>query len=256
MLSGQHGAGSEGSGAAQRRKRGRRGGARQSLKCISCTSSLPLPSILLANVRSLHNKLDELHANISCQWAYKDAGFICITDTWLDGTIVDSQLSLSGFGMPVRLDRDTVSSQKKYGGGVCVYVKHAWSRITTVVDSSCTSDVDLLALTFRPKYLPREFGQLTLVLMYIPPSGNVRRAAEAIASCVHRLEAASPDSPVFVLWDFNGCRMNKFLPTYHQFVTCATGSIKQLTFAMAMLKMHTEHIRKLHSALQTTMLST
>lgn len=61
------------------------------------------------------------------------------------------------------------------------------------------------------------------MLVYIPPSGNVTRVAETIASCVHRLKAASP---AFVLGDFNGCRMNKSLPTYHQYVTCANRASK------------------------------
>lgn len=87
--------------------------------------SAPLPSILLAHVLSLQNKLDELHANVSCQWLSKDTGLICVTETWLDSTIADSQPSLSGFGTPIRLDRDTVRSQKKYGGGGCVYANQA-----------------------------------------------------------------------------------------------------------------------------------
>ncbi len=187
-------------------------------------------------MRSLRNKLDELHANVSCQWEYKDAGLICVTETWLDSTIVDSQLSLSDFGTPVRLDRDTVSSQKRHGGGGCVYVNQAWSRTATVIDSSCSADVELLALTFRPKYLPLKFGQLALVLVYIPPSSNVTRTSETVASCVHRLEIASPDSPVFVLGDFNGCRLNKTLPTYHQYVCCATRGDKTIDLCYGNVK--------------------
>lgn len=143
------------------RKRGRRGGVKQRLKRLTGTQkSLPLPSIILANVRSLRNKLDELQANILCQWAYKEASLVCLTETWLDKTIVDSELSLDGFGSPLRLDRDTVSSMKKHGGGLCVYFNKDWSRTADVKDSCCTPDLELLAVSFRPKYLPWEFGQL------------------------------------------------------------------------------------------------
>lgn len=101
------------------RKRGRRGGVKQRLKRLTGTQkSPPLPSIILANVRSLCKKLDELQANILCQWAYKEASLVCLTETWLDKTIVDSELSLDGFGPLLRLDRDTVSSMKKHGGGL------------------------------------------------------------------------------------------------------------------------------------------
>ena len=44
----------------RRRKRGKRGGLHARLK--ACASRPPLPSLLLANVRSLENKLDELRA--------------------------------------------------------------------------------------------------------------------------------------------------------------------------------------------------
>lgn len=82
--------------ATSRRKRGRRGGVRQRLKRLTGTSKCPpIPPIVLANVRSLWNKLDELHANITCQWAYRQANLICLTETWLDNTIADSD-ALSG----------------------------------------------------------------------------------------------------------------------------------------------------------------
>lgn len=48
-----------------RRKQGRRGGVRQRLKRLAGKQACrPLPSIMLANVQSLCNKLYELHANI------------------------------------------------------------------------------------------------------------------------------------------------------------------------------------------------
>ena len=49
----------------RRRKRGKRGGLHARLK--ACPSKPPLPSLLLANVRSLENKLDELRARITSQ---------------------------------------------------------------------------------------------------------------------------------------------------------------------------------------------
>lgn len=103
-----------------------------------------------------------------------------------------------------------------------MYFNKSWSRTADVKDSYCTPDLELLAVSFRPKYLSREFGQLALVIVYIPPSGNVTRASEAIAASVHQIECASPDSPVLIIGDFNACRLNKSLPTYQQYVTCAT----------------------------------
>ena len=49
--------------------------------------------------------------------AYKiNASMIGITESWLDNTVDDSEISISGYCV-VRRDRD------RNGGGVCVYVK-------------------------------------------------------------------------------------------------------------------------------------
>ena len=40
--------------------------------------------------------------------------------------------------------------------------------------------------------------------------------------CVHKIQCASPDSPVLILGDFNACRLNKILPTYQQYVKFTT----------------------------------
>lgn len=215
--------------ASSKRNRGRRGGVRQRLKRLSGKQRHPpLPSIMLANVRSLRNKLDELQANTKYQWAYKEANLICITESWLDNTIADSELSLDGFGVPLRLDRDCNISGKKHGGGLCVYIKEAWCRTVKIRESYCSPDIELLSVNLRPRYLPREFGQLNIVTVYIPPSGNVTRAAEVVSACTHRIESDAPDSPVLILGDFNNCRLNKVLPTYQQYITCATRGDKTI----------------------------
>ena len=197
---------------------------RQRLKRLTAAGKKcpPLPSIILANVRSLRHKVDALQANVRCQRAYEGAHLICITESALDDTIPDSELSIDGFGVPIRLDRDFNKSNKKTGGGLCMYIHEAWCKTVKTRETYCSPDIELLSVYLRPRYLPREFGQLNIVLVYIPPSGNDTRAAEVIAACVHRIENDAPDSPVFILGDYNQCRLKKTLPTYQQYVNCAT----------------------------------
>ncbi len=45
--------------------------------------SPPLSSILLINVQSLENKLDDFRARISFQLDIKDCNILCLTETWL-----------------------------------------------------------------------------------------------------------------------------------------------------------------------------
>uniref|UniRef100_A0AAZ3NT85 Uncharacterized protein n=1 Tax=Oncorhynchus tshawytscha TaxID=74940 RepID=A0AAZ3NT85_ONCTS len=55
---------------------------------------LPLPSILLANVQSLDNKLDEVRSQISYQQDVKNCNILCFTESWLND---DMDILLAGY---------------------------------------------------------------------------------------------------------------------------------------------------------------
>lgn len=74
----------------------------------------------------------------------------------------------------------------------------------------------------RPFYLPREFGNIAICAVYVPPSANVARAANRLADCVHAQMQHIPGSPVFLLCDLNHCRLEPVLPGFHQYVNCGT----------------------------------
>ncbi len=63
----------------RRKHRGRRAGIRNRLR--ERAHSPPLPSILLANVQSLENKMDDLRAGISFQRDIRDCNILCLTET-------------------------------------------------------------------------------------------------------------------------------------------------------------------------------
>ena len=78
-----------------RRRRGRRGGVL--VKVRRREHRTALPSALLANVRSLDNKVDELHSRVSYQRDLKSCSITRLTETWLDDDAV--HVVLSGFSM-------------------------------------------------------------------------------------------------------------------------------------------------------------
>ena len=82
----------------------------------------PLPYIILANAQSLRNKIDDLQANSNYLQEYRNACIMAFSETWLSSKDTDTDLSISGFGAPVRLDRDAEATGKSQGGGVCVYI--------------------------------------------------------------------------------------------------------------------------------------
>ncbi|KAK0140802.1 hypothetical protein N1851_022205 [Merluccius polli] len=170
-----------------RRKRGRRGGIRNRLRRRHTRP--PLPSIILSNVRSLNNKIDlRTHAS------------------WLQSNAPDSLFEISGFTL-IRLNRNANSGKCK-GGGICVYINDLWCHQFTVKEALCDSNVEMLSLTLRPFYLPREFGCVLLFVVYVPPSGKAALAAATIADHVHRLLQTHPDAPAIVVGDLNHWGVN------------------------------------------------
>ena len=114
------------------------------------------------------------------------------------------------------------NSGKDHGGGVCFYVNERWCNTVTVRDRICTPDIELLSISLRPFYIPREFSQLFFTLVYVQPRANVSRAAEHMSNNLQKLESLAPDAPKFILGDFNHCDLSKSTKNIHQYVSCPT----------------------------------
>ena len=107
----------------RRRKRGKRAGVLVRLRRRPLRP--PLPSILLANVQSLDNKLCELRARISYQRETRDCCIICLTETWMSAVVPDSAIELTGFSVH-RSDRTKELTGKSRGGGICFFINNLW----------------------------------------------------------------------------------------------------------------------------------
>ena len=130
--------------ARRRQPRGRRGGALERLRREHRTA---LPAILLSNVRSLANKMDELQLLLGKNRNLSASSVLCFTETWPCGSIPDSALQLTGLQL-VRADRDMDRSGKTRGGGLCFYVNNAWcTNVTEMVKYKlCSPNLTLLLL--------------------------------------------------------------------------------------------------------------
>lgn len=128
-------------------------------------SSVPwFPSILLANIRSLRYKMDELQAVVDVNLP----DIVCLAETWLNPSIGDSLISLmiSGY-WSYRCDRSVG------WGDVCVYVN---SQIPSKrILSYESSEIESLWLEIRPFRLPRG---LSCMLMGVVYHSSNNRAAE------------------------------------------------------------------------------
>lgn len=124
------------------------------------------------------------------------------------------------------MDRVAATTGKSRGG--CLYINERWCKTTLVREKLCTKDIELLSVSMRPFYLPREFPQIFVTVVYIHPKANESTALELIYSTVQKLQAVSPDAPNLILGDFNHCKLEKILKCFYKYVSCSTRNGKIL----------------------------
>ncbi len=158
----------------RRRKRGKRAGVLVRLRRRAFPH--PLPTILLANVQSLDNKLCELRARISYQWETRDCCVICLKETWMSAMVPDSAIELTGFSVH-RLDRTKELTGKSRGGGVCFYINNSWCNERNIhsIKFFCSPDLEFNMLLCRPFWLPREFTAIIITAVYTRPCAQSMR---------------------------------------------------------------------------------
>ncbi|XP_055367950.1 uncharacterized protein LOC129604646 [Betta splendens] len=215
-------------------RRGRRAGKLRREKTRRFRPAVP--SVIMGNVRSLANKIDELAALTRYQREYRTSSVLLFTETWLTSLISDSTVALDKFHL-LRADR-TENSGKRKGGGLAVFVNIRWCmpRHCTVKMKLCNRDIELLAVGMRPFYLPREFTHVIIIAVYVPPSANADTASETLLSVTSRLQTQHPQALFLISGDFNHAPPSAALPTYTQYVTCPTRDNKTLDLFYANTK--------------------
>lgn len=117
-----------------------------------------------------------------------------------------------------------------------MYVNKQYCSAVTVRERICTSNIELLTVSLRPFYLPREFPQIFMTVVYIHPKADAVSAASTIFEVVQKLQSISPEAPSLLLGDFNHVSLKKTLPHYYQYVTCPTRRNKALDLCYGTVK--------------------
>ncbi len=138
-----------------------------------------LPSIHLANLRSLPNKTDELLLSRTNRDFSKSA-VLCFPETWLNDAIPDSMLHLPNFQL-IRFECEAESMGKSRGSGTCFYINERWCTDVTVLKKMCRSDLETLFIKSKPFYSPREICSFILVSVYIHPQAHMSLALQKLA---------------------------------------------------------------------------
>lgn len=118
-------------------------------------------------MQSLCSKIDEICANVKYFHEFRNASLLLLTETWLKDHHGDAHVAIDGFKL-MRGDR-TIDSGKERGGGVCVYVNKKWCHPdnATIKRYSCSTYIEVLTVSLRPYYLPREFSHVIVLYTYL-----------------------------------------------------------------------------------------
>ncbi len=219
----------------RRKHRGKRAGIRNRLR--KRAHSPPLPSILLANVQSLENKMDDLRARISFQRDIRDCNIFCLTETWLTPTVPDTAVTPSDNFSVLRMDR-TAEAGKNKGGGVCFFINKKWcdSRNISILSRSCSPHLEHLSIICRPFYLPREFSSIVITSVYIPPQTDTSLALSKLHDELSGYNNKHPDAAFIIAGDFNKANLKKVLPNFHQHISCPTRGLNTFDHCYTPLK--------------------
>ncbi len=195
-----------------RRKRGKRTGALVKLHERGFRTALP--SVHLANLRSLPNKTDELLLTCTNK-DFSNSAALCFTETWLSEAIPDNALHLPGYQL-FRADRITELTGKTRGGGLCFYINEGWCSDVTTLKKLCSPNLEALFINCKHFYSPREFSSFILVNVYVPPDACVSAMMQQLAEQISEMEQRYPDSLLIILGDFNKANLSRELPKYRQ----------------------------------------
>lgn len=148
------------------------------------------PSFLLANMRSLRSKIDELHVFTRAT----SPAIVAITESWLNDCISNDELYLTGYSGPVRYDR----CNGKKGGGVCVYIDSRVS-FSPINFSDCPQTIEYVSFIIAEP-------SMCFLILYIPPnlrSSDVIEISTFLNKCLSYFIEQHPLSRIIVAGDLN-----------------------------------------------------
>ena len=220
----------------RRRKRGRAGGVRKRLHSRKCKPFLP--SLIMGNVQSVRNKHDELAANVRFMQDYKNVSIMSFSESWLKETRdLNEHVAINGFKL-LRGDRILENTDKVSGGGVCVYINEQWCHPNNAVlkRHSCSSNLEILTVSLRPYYLPREFSHVIHSTIYIPDKKVTKQGEDELFSIIQDIERQSPNALHIIDGDFNHGSLKRCTSRYYQHVNCNTRGDARLDLCYSNVK--------------------
>ncbi len=168
--------------------------------------------------------MDDLRARTSFQRDIRDCNILCLSETWLSPSVLDTAVTVSpsdNFAV-LRMDR-TAEAGKIKGGGVCFMINKNGATpgiLHSVAFLLASSGTSLHYLP--PFYLPREFSAVIATAVYIPPQADTSLALSKLHEELSGYINKHPDAASIIAGDFNKANLRKVMPNFHQHVSCPT----------------------------------
>ncbi|XP_071832278.1 uncharacterized protein [Apostichopus japonicus] len=90
------------------------------------------------------------------------------------------------------------------GGGLITYISKDWAvSYPKVCCSISIPDIELLAVRARPRYLPSDMSNVTIVNVYTRPSSNFSSADKELKSAITKLQKENPRTHFIIAGDVN-----------------------------------------------------
>jgi len=173
-------------------------------KFVSLYSDHKNTSIFHFNVRSFNRNSDSLFLFLS-KLPHQPA-IIVLTETWFSADNISDIDGYTGFH---------VYRSQRRGGGVSIYVKHAYRAIRVDDSSFVERDIELCTVRFRING-----SELVIMGTYRPPDGSIQRYVEFLDPVLNRINTRNQ---LFLVGDTNIDLINP-CPHSIDFINCCYSS--------------------------------
>lgn len=103
-------------------------------------------------------------------------------------------------------------------------VNSSWCDSASIVPltRSCTPNLELLTISCRPFYLPREFTSVIVNAVYIPPQADTDTALCELHEALIQHQTQNRNAVLIVAGDFNSANLKRTAPNFYQHINCPT----------------------------------
>jgi hypothetical protein len=187
-----------------------------------------LPSILLANVQSLDNKVNKIRAKVAFQRDIRDCNILYFMKSWLSRDMLSESVQPPGFFVSLA-DRSKHLSGKK-GGVVCFMINDPWCNCNNIKEfkSFCSPDLEFVIIKCRPYYLPREFSLVIVTAVYIHLKPIQRQPSRNFIGLYGNWKPCIPKAAFIVAGYCNKANLRTRLPILYQYIDYSTRAGKTL----------------------------